>query len=286
MSIAFEPIDPSISLDALTTARIDGNGVFDTLMRAFKTHLDDQWSANRIRGTEYAQVYLGGLQQVLQTALSFTMGQQEQNLKNQLAVEQITLAKLQQAQVTAQTALVVQQKVNLQDELETAIKQRAILDDNLVTAAKQREKLDQDIVNEKAQLDLITAQVAQSTSQKALIDQQKVNLVDELQTAIKNRLNLDAQIALYNQKVVTEEAQTQGVATENSVIGRQVGLYLAQTQGFQRDAEQKATSIMVDTWKVRRTTDEATVADETNALADDVIGKAVLTMLRNVNVPV
>lgn len=287
MSIEFQPVDPSIALDDLTTARLDGNGVFDTLMRAFKTHLDEQWGQNRIRGAEYAQVYLGGVQQILQTAMAFTMGQQEQNLKNQLASEQIALAKLQQAQVQAQTALVQQQKANLVDELQTATKQRAILDDNLLTAAKGRDKIDQDILNEKEQLKLITAQTAQSGSQKALLDQQKANLVDELQTALKNRASLDAQIALYNQKVVTERAQTQdGVTGGDSVVGKQKALYAAQTAGFQRDAEQKAAQILVDTWKVRRTTDEGTVADGVNALSDDVIGKTVLNMLRNVNVPV
>lgn len=270
MSIEFDPVDPAITLDSLTQATTSGDGVFDTLMRAFKAHLDEQYNKNRIRGAEYAQVYLAGVQQVLQTSLAFTLNQEEQNLKNELARQQIALAKLQQDQVRSQTALTDQQKANLVDELQTA--------------AKQRQKLDQDILNEQAQLTLIQAQVAQSGSQKALLDQQKANLVDELQTTAKNRQNLDAQISLYNQKVVTERAQVDGTnVADRSVLGRQMGLYQRQADGFKRDAEQKAASVLVDTWKVRRTTDEGTVADTTNRLDDGTIGTVIARLIQGLD---
>jgi hypothetical protein len=67
------------------------------------------------------------------------------------------------------------------------------------------------------------------------------------------------------------------------VIGKQKALYGAQTNGYARDAEQKATSILVDTWKVRRTTDEGTVADGVNQLNDSVIGRAVTKLLAGVS---
>ena len=63
-----------------------------------------------------------------------------------------------------------------------------------------------------------------------------------------------AETALLTQKLQTEKAQTMALGIdEDSVVGRQKNLYLAQTNGFTRDAEQKAAKIMVDTWNVRRT---------------------------------
>jgi hypothetical protein len=64
-----------------------------------------------------------------------------------------------------------------------------------------------------------------------------------------------------------------------------MGLYKAQADGFVRDAEQKAAKIMADTWNVRRTTDEAVVADGTNKLSDANIGKAIGKLLTGINAP-
>jgi hypothetical protein len=68
----------------------------------------------------------------------------------------------------------------------------------------------------------------------------------------------------------------------DSVVGRQKALYQAQTDGFTRDAEQKAAKLLVDTWSVRRTTDEGTVADGTNMLNDATVGRAITKLLDGV----
>ncbi|MFH4090279.1 hypothetical protein WAJ00_20400, partial [Acinetobacter baumannii] len=75
------------------------------------------------------------------------------------------------------------------------------------------------------------------------------------------------QTELYAQKVITEKAQTQGtVIGTGSVLFYQNQLLEAQTEGFYRDAEQKAAKILVDTWSVRRSNDDGVVADTTNLL--------------------
>ena len=84
-------------------------------------------------------------------------------------------------------------------------------------------------------------------------------------------------------KTNTEKAQTLNAGVDdNSVIGKQKALYAAQTSGFTRDAEQKAAKVMVDSWNVRRTTDEGTVADGTNMLNDAAVGRAVNRLLSGV----
>ena len=88
---------------------------------------------------------------------------------------------------------------------------------------------------------------------------------------------------MLTQKLATEKAQTVALGVDaDSVLGRQKALYLAQTTGFTRDAEQKVAKVMVDTWNVRRTTDEGTVADGTNMLSDAIVGRAVNKMLAGV----
>jgi len=70
----------------------------------------------------------------------------------------------------------------------------------------------------------------------------------------------DAEVGLLNQKRETELAQVSDLVatgTVAGVIGKQKNLFQKQTDGFDRDAEQKLAKIMVDTWSVRQTTDGA-----------------------------
>jgi len=95
-------------------------------------------------------------------------------------------------------------------------------------------------------------QVMQSTLQQSItfiLSKQQANI-----TAEKTK----EELTLLAQKVITEKAQTEtlidGTTAVGGVIGKQAGLYQAQTDGFKRDAEQKLAKIMTDSYHVRRTT--------------------------------
>lgn len=230
-------IEP-VTLAQLTEAKVDGAGVFDTLMRASAAHCQQEFDRNRIKGQDYAQVYLTALQYTLSTATQFLLGKDKAYLEAQLIEAQVKIAEAQLRQeehkielIAAQVLKTKQETTNLVQELENLKAQECLL---------------------KAQYDLTMVQKLQTTAQTSLVQQ----------------------------KIATEKAQT--VATgvdEDSIIGRQKALYKAQTDGFERDAEQKAAKALIDTWNVRRTTDEATVADATNMLNDATIGRVVLKML-------
>ena len=226
-------VDP-ITLPSLTTATLDGTGVFDVLMRANKAHLESEFTQGRIKGAEYATVYLGSLESVMTAAITFLLQKDKNALEAQLVAQQILLAQVEVIKANAQVLQIEAQTRNLAAEL-------------LVLQA-QKCKLD-------AEYDLL--------------------LSTNLKTA--------EEIELLKWKAVTEKAQTSGAGVDaNSVIGKQVALYGAQSDGFKRDAEQKAAKIMVDSWNVRRTTDEGTVADSTNKLDDSTVGRAVNKLLTGV----
>ena len=207
---------PTLAIADLSTTVLNGTGTFDVLMRANKAHLEEQYKAGRIKGAEYATVYLGSLEVVMRTALEFLVQ-------------------------SKQLELVSQQVINLQAQLLNIPKEGLVLDG-------QKCKLD-------AEFDLLVLEATKTTTENTLL----------------------------LQKVVTETAQTAAVGVDaNSVIGRQKELYVAQTNGFARDAEQKAAKLMTDTWNVRRTTDEATVADGTNLLNDAAIGRAITKLLAGI----
>lgn len=204
----------------LTSATLDGTGVFDVLMKANKAHLEAEFAKGRLKGAEYSEVYLGSLTQVMQTSLQFLLSKRKEDLEAQLLQQQLAL-------VTQQTA-------------------NAVLEGTVLVA--QECKL-------RAEYDLTMATI----------------------------LKTDQETALLAQKSATERAQITSMGVDaDSVVGKQKALYAAQTAGFTRDAEQKAAKLLVDTWNVRRTTDQATVADATNLLNDATVGRAVTKLLAGV----
>lgn len=206
------PATPVVLAD-LTTATLTGTGVFDVLMRANKAHLEQEFTKGRIKGPEYASVYLGSLEAVLKSSIDFL---------------------LQRDKVNQEVKLLEQQTAN------------AVLEGNVLIAQECKLKAEYDVL--------------MLTKQKTI---EETNLL------------------LW--KTNTEKAQTtSGIASTDSVIGKQKELYAAQTAGFARDAEQKAAKVLVDSWNVRRTTDEATVADGTNQLNDASVGRAVSKLLNGV----
>lgn len=96
--------DNTITLDKLTSASTAGVGVFDVLMRSVKAQLDAEYQANRIKGSEYATVYLGSLQAVLQTSLQMVLAQEKTNLEIQVLEKEVLL---REQQVILQTQQVV-----------------------------------------------------------------------------------------------------------------------------------------------------------------------------------
>jgi len=144
----------AINITDISDGTIGGNGSFDKLMAATKAHLQAEFDASRIQGADYATVYLGSLQTVLQQAVAFELGKQ--------------------------------------------------------SADKQADLLAQKIATEEAQ-------------------------------------TLDTTIAGSNPGAVT------------GVAGKQKALLAKQTDGFDRDAEQKTLKIMMDSYAIRRSSDAATV---------------------------
>lgn len=224
----------SPTLADLTSATIDGTGVFDVLMKANKAHLEEQFTKGRIKGTEYATVYLGSLEQVLQSSVQFLLSKDKIGLEAQILEKQLAIAAVE-LQIKA-VELEIAQATKLKTEAE------------------------------------ITVLVATECKLRA-----------EYDVLMETKLKTAQETQLLTWKVTTEKAQTSDVGVaENSVIGKQKILYQRQADGFLRDGEQKAAKIMVDSWNVRRTTDEGTVADATNKLNDPAVGRAVEKLLTGV----
>lgn len=75
------PAYTAVSIGDITTGDVDGTGMFDLLMKAFNNHIQIEWGKSRLRGTEYSEVYLGGMQACLQAAMEFALNKDKTNLE-------------------------------------------------------------------------------------------------------------------------------------------------------------------------------------------------------------
>ena len=86
-----------ISFDKVTNATTvtDGTGYFDVLMGTLKLHIAEEWNEGRIKGTDYANVYLGMLQSAIQSAQQFALTEQLQEAQIEDVIVGTTLKEEQ-----------------------------------------------------------------------------------------------------------------------------------------------------------------------------------------------
>lgn len=164
--------DTKVDITALTHASVGGNGVFDVLMRAVNAHLQKEWSANRLKGTEYSTVYLGALESTMNASLQFLLARDKTN---------------------AEIDILKQQLVNLKVDETNAIKQGTMLDKQAASADADIALKNQQKLNLIAQGLNLPKEGALVDAQKALTDQKLLTEQDALLTATAQRSVLTAQ---------------------------------------------------------------------------------------------
>lgn len=139
----------------------------------------------------------------------------------------------------------------------------------------------------KQELEVKKSQVAISRSEIGLKEKQLQLAEHELTVkAPLEAKQIEMQSDLYKQKVITEKAQTDGsVIKPDSVIAHNNKVLSEQAKSYVADSKLKATGMLVDTWKIRRTDDpdEAPVNAQ-NKLTDPNIGKAVENLFNQVGI--
>lgn len=162
------------------------------------------------------------------------------------ATTQITQMTAQTAQVTEQTSLIQQQGINLAAEKLNIPKQGLVLD-------KQVTKLTEDILAS-------TTGRAQTVAQTDLVGKQSLKTTQETLLVTSGIAKSDTEATVLEQRRKSEEAQIRDTVdgiTVTGILGQQKSLYLAQTEGFHRNAEHKVMKTMADIWAVQRTTDNS-----------------------------
>lgn len=147
-----------IPIEEFTEAAVNGSGVFDLLMKANKAHLEEEFTKSRLRGPEYATVYLGMLESTMQHALAFFIQQRKLGLEAELLEiqKQIAEVELAKARVDLEIAELTAQKVPVEIEVLRAQKCKLDAEYDVLLAqnikvASETALLNQKVATEKAQ---------------------------------------------------------------------------------------------------------------------------------------
>ena len=262
----------------VTEGTLNGNGLFDLLMASTKVHLEEEFTNNRIRGKEYADVYLGGIQAVLQNTIQYLVGNaltKEQRIKLESENE---LVQIEIDKGKAAIALTEVETAKAQYELTYIFplqKSKLEAEVTLLTTQNLNEyyKYTYLLPLEK---ELLTANITKANSEVALLIAQTNDVNYKVNNLYPKELEkATAEIALINARTVSENSQ---LALNNA----QVSLLEKQKEGFLRDAEQKLAKIMTDTWNTSKTVEENTQVPD--YLKDNFINKIIAVSLNGVGV--
>lgn len=268
-----------MSIESVTTGTLEGNGVFDVLMRAARAHLDDEYDRGRFSGGDYSALYLGVMQGVLSQAIQFALTEAQSEAQAELLAAQTDKTLIEQDLVNAQ------------------VRVTGLEGDNLLRTGN---RLDQEV-------SLVTQQVTKLTKDTELVQQQKANLVSEnsnipllgqkinkeigVMTAQIEKIDQDALIGA--QQVLNLKAEALNIPKQGLLVDaqkektRQEGLtaaegpaqVIAQTALATKQAEQITSAISkiakeIEVLEQKRITETAQTADMVNGeVVSGTVGK-------------
>lgn len=269
-----------LTIADLTRGAVSGDGAFDKIMSTIDVRLTREYEKNRIKGSDYSKVYLGAMEAAMQQSIAFLLGKDKAANEAALIAAQVELTEAQVRKTEEEIKLVTQQIAKVQAEI-------ALIENNATKVAEEINLLKAQTSKTYAEVNLLGTQNSnlgkegnildyrlstllpsensKLTAEAALITAQKeTETAKTASTTVDGNTyagligaqigKLNGEIELLDQKYETERAQTNdtnGAINYNGIVGAQRNVYLAQIDGFKRDAEKNLAKIFSDTWSVQ-----------------------------------
>lgn len=249
----------------ITTASVDGPGVFDVLMRGFKAHIQKEWDEGRITGDDYTKAYITLTEAAMSQGISFLLGKDQAYWSALSAQVQAFMARVELETTKVKLAAVQYEASN----------QKA----NYALTKMQMTNQEMEYCSGKFNLEQILPKqvekiTLENTGQTTANSTADYNLTQMLP---QQKANLLLQGEMLSEQTEAQRAQTLDIRKDGQavvgVLGKQKDLYTQQITSYQRDAELKAARLWSDAWITQKTIDEGLVAPPqfTNTNVDAVL---------------
>lgn len=263
---------PEIDTKSLTESTLDGNGVFDVMMKAMDAHILEQYAAERITSDNYGQVYLGALQAVMSESVQFLLTKDKAANDAAISLSGIKKNLEETDLVAAQILLTVAQADKVRQDIEYSKEQQSliplerdklsqeilVMSANVVKMNKENELIDREILKANEQVRLLQQNILQGeqnilkTQQEILVLRQQVlqsavevtKVEKEVELLDQQILNAQQQIINARQQVLESISNIAKTETETQLIEQQV--LVAEQQVLQSIAEVTKTEKEVE----------------------------------------
>jgi hypothetical protein len=242
----------TITLAEVTDRSIEGIGAFDAFMEATSKHIRKEYDDGRIDASDYATVYLGGLQVSLAEAIKYVIGRQLASAQADLAVANISKVDFDKDLIAAEirnkdadtdnkitdNGVLVQKVINMQKD--NLLKDEEILmkKQQVLKMAKEVEKLTADILMLESQKLAIDAGIAKTNKEILVLDQDILNKkkqVEKITAEITQAIKLIDQIEAktLNIQCDTVKCGKEGLSIDarTALVDAQAKTEKAQTDG-------------------------------------------------------
>jgi len=259
-----------ITIDQVTTTLPTGDGVFDVLMRSIDSHLDKQYLSGRIKGSDYATVYLGALQAVLQQSIAFVLTEQKVEKEIELLDKEINFKTQQILTETEQTTLVKENHEKVAYETDYILpSQKALVDQQKLTEIENTT-----LVKEKHETE------EKNNMLNGLQDRQNALLVAQKDGVIAETARQDLETT---ERIAASQANT---TLKQQLGDAQEQLYIRQKTGLDDDAQFKVFKTLVDLRTTGMTQEMPGLKNGTNIGANQItnamLTKVGLTGITNI----
>jgi hypothetical protein len=270
----------------ITSGSLNGTGVFDSLMRAVKVHLDQEYSKNRFSGEDYSTLYMGAMNAVLQQSIQYALTKEQSEGQAALLVAQASKTAQEELLVTQQLQNLATEQLNLVKQGAQLDKQNLVLDEQITRGVQDTALVTQQILNlaaEKSNINLsglkisaetqyLSTQQTKTASDKTLVDRQTTNLVLEAANIPIQGNLVNKQIDKLSEDVIASTAQRAQLTKQGLLVDAQT-----------TKATQETAAVLAGVTKInkevevldqRKATEKAQTADTVDGVAvTGVLGK-------------
>jgi hypothetical protein len=224
-------------------------------MRSVDSHLDKQYVSGRIKGNDYATVYLGALQAVLQQAMQFVLMEQEAEKKLEVMDAQMASMAIENDVKQAQKAMIEQQKLT---EIQNTIKVEEEIDllqsQDIAIQSETLIKEEQSAIETAVKTKQIESMGIEDTvkqSQKLAIDSDKVIKEDQsaMDILLKNTEKLIKEAQAEKDLEVKQETIEQskaGTVVKQLLGDKQADVYTKQAKGLENEGKFKMVNALLN----------------------------------------
>ena len=282
-----------LTVDSLTECVVDGEGCFDKVMTALKAHLNVEYDAGRITGSEYTKAYIASMQGALQFSVQYLLGKDNAHFSS-LGAQAASL-KANVDAYTAKTQLAIAQAQMHQNKAIYAneVLKLGATDTQRDLVIEQAKQVIAQTSLTGAQKDLTSEQVNTQEKQTAHLAKQTELVTEQIDQTIAQTGLVGAQTNTQKQqekllKEQTEQAHAQvsdtlvdGKTAVTGYIGDQKSLLKQQVVSFKKDSIIKSAKIYADSFATQLSMSTATA--EGTGLDSNGIGNAMSKLANSMN---